>query len=311
MEILLVSKGRGRVGRISVGWLSVTLVCTLFAVSGAALFYSGAQFAAERVAQVTASSPYDVVLKWHREKLYQRHVINDMRQTVEANLDALGARLGQLQAHVTRLNALGARLAKMANLDDDDFNFSAMPPIGGPVDPASMKTIGMPDLVAQLQQLSRELDDRDDQLQALEWLLTGRRLQEQVFPNGEPVRSGYISSGYGRRTDPISGKIEFHKGMDFAGHRGAPVLAVAAGVVTWADKRTGYGNVVEINHGNGYVTRYAHNKKNLVHVGDTVEKGQVIALMGSTGRSTGPHVHFEVVKNGVVVNPDGYIHPVE
>ena len=310
MEILLVSKDRGRVRRITIGWFTITLVCALFAVSGTALFYSGAQFAAERAAQVTGSSPYDVVLDWHRERLYQRHKIDDMRRMIDANLDALGARLGQLQAHVTRLNTLGARLAKMAHLGDD-FNFSSVPPIGGPVDPASLKTIPMSDLIAQLQQLSRELDDRGDQLEAMETLLTGRRLQKQVFPAGEPVRSGYISSGYGRRTDPISGKIEFHEGIDFAGHFGEPVRAVAAGVVTWADKRTGYGNIVEINHGNGYVTRYAHNKKNLVHIGETVKKGQVIALMGSTGRSTGPHVHFEVVKNGIVVNPDGYIHPVE
>lgn len=310
MEILLVSKARGRIRRITVGWFTLALVGALFAVSGAALFYSGAQFAVERSARVTTSRPYDVVLDLHREKIRQQRMIDNMRRTINANLDALGARLGQLQAHVTRLNALGARLAKMANLGDD-FNFSTVPPIGGPVDPASLKAMRIPDLTAQLQQLSLELDDRDDQLEAMVSLLTGRRLQKEVFPTGEPVRTGYISSGFGRRTDPISGKIEFHKGMDFAGHAGAPVLAVAAGVVTWAARRTGYGNVVEINHGNGYVTRYAHNKKNLVHIGETVEKGQVIALMGSTGRSTGPHVHFEVVKNGVVVNPDRYIHPVE
>ncbi|HEY9050177.1 MAG TPA: M23 family metallopeptidase, partial [Gammaproteobacteria bacterium] len=118
-----------------------------------------------------------------------------------------------------------------------------------------------------------------------------------------PITRGWISSYYGMRTNPFTGKLQFHKGMDFASKSGSEVQAVAGGVITWSGKRYNYGNMVEVNHGNGYVTRYAHNKENLVKVGDTVKKGQAVASMGSTGRSTGPHVHFEVLKDGRQINP--------
>jgi len=132
-------------------------------------------------------------------------------------------------------------------------------------------------------------------------------MKEEVFPEGRPIGRGWISSYYGMRTNPFTGKLQFHKGMDFASKSGSNVQAVAGGVVTWSSKRYGYGNLVEINHGNGYVTRYGHNKENLVQVGDTVKKGQSISLMGSTGRSTGPHVHFEVLKNGRQINPQRFV----
>jgi murein DD-endopeptidase MepM/ murein hydrolase activator NlpD len=127
------------------------------------------------------------------------------------------------------------------------------------------------------------------------------------MPSGSPVKNGWVSSGYGKRTDPFTGKKEFHKGVDFAGKAGSEVLSVGDGIVSWVGERTGYGNLVEITHGNGYVTRYGHNKKLLVAVGDTVKKGQQIAVLGSTGRSTGPHVHLEVVHNDQQVNPSKYI----
>jgi murein DD-endopeptidase MepM/ murein hydrolase activator NlpD len=134
-----------------------------------------------------------------------------------------------------------------------------------------------------------------------------RSLHERIMPSGRPVRNGWVSSGYGMRTDPFTGKKEFHEGIDFAGKEGSRVLAVADGIVSWAGWRKGYGKMVEITHGNGYATRYAHNEKLLVSVGETVKKGQTIALMGSTGRSTGPHVHFEVVHNDREVNPAKYV----
>ncbi len=134
-----------------------------------------------------------------------------------------------------------------------------------------------------------------------------RNLRDQVHPAGRPVLSGYISSYFGNRTDPFTGRTARHKGVDFAGKDGAEVVAVAAGVVTWSDSRFGFGKLVEINHGNGFVTRYAHNRENLVAVGDRIEKGQVIALMGATGRATGPNLHFEVLRDGRVVNPLTYV----
>ena len=134
-----------------------------------------------------------------------------------------------------------------------------------------------------------------------------RNLQQEVIPSGRPINKGWISSRYGKRNDPFTGKPDFHKGIDLAGREGADVIAVGSGVVMWSGKRFGYGNMVEINHGNGYITRYGHNKENVVKVGDTVKKGQVIAQMGNTGRSTGPHVHFEVWRSGRTVDPMKFI----
>ena len=128
-----------------------------------------------------------------------------------------------------------------------------------------------------------------------------------MYPAGRPVQQGWLSSYYGWRTNPFGGNQQFHKGIDFAGKENSEIVAVGGGVVTYSGKRYGYGNLVEITHGNGYITRYGHNKKNLVREGETVKKGQAIALMGSTGRSTGPHVHFEVIKDGKKIDPAKFI----
>ena len=162
------------------------------------------------------------------------------------------------------------------------------------------------DFVAALEELNHKIQDRAEKLAAMESMLIDRTIQNEI-PSGFPTKDGWISSGYGKRLDPISGKMQFHEGVDFAGRAGSAIEAVASGLVTWSGYRYGYGNMVEINHGNGYQTRYAHHKKNLVVVGQKVDKGQVIALMGNTGRATGPHVHFEVVRNGTSINPIKYI----
>jgi murein DD-endopeptidase MepM/ murein hydrolase activator NlpD len=158
-----------------------------------------------------------------------------------------------------------------------------------------------------LDDLTRQIKDRERQLSVLESLISTRNLSRQIVPGGRPVTSGWISSYFGQRPDPFTGRTAFHRGLDFAGPAGAEVVAVAAGVVTYTKERFGYGRVVEINHGNGYVTRYAHNQRILVSLGDTVQKGQPIALIGSTGRSTGPHLHFEVLKQGRAVDPMSFV----
>jgi len=220
---------------------------------------------------------------------------------------ALAVRLGQLQAHVIRMEALGQRLTKMANLDKGEFDFDNPPAQGGPERPQEAERFEIPDFLQTLDGLSRQIDDRSKQLSVLESMLMNHNLQAEIIPTGRPTQGGWISSFFGMRTDPFNGRREFHEGMDFAGKAGSNVMAVAAGVVTWAGERYGYGNLVEINHGNGYVTRYGHNKEILVKVGDTVKKGKLLARMGSTGRSTGPHVHFEVLRHGKPVNPAKYI----
>lgn len=153
----------------------------------------------------------------------------------------------------------------------------------------------------------RELDARERQMRVLRDLMVAGRLREEVLPSGRPITSGWMSSTYGWRADPFTGRRTLHHGIDFAGSPSSDIVAVASGVVTFAGRRHGYGQMVEINHGNGYVTRYAHNKENLVTVGERVHKGQRVALMGTSGRSTGPHVHFEVLHNGKTVNPTEYI----
>lgn len=238
----------------------------------------------------------------------QRSEIALAKQKAEDDMEALTRRLGQLQAHVIRLDALGQRLTSMADFDGSEFDFSQQPAQGGP-ETQLTETVPVPvdDFVQELTKLSQQLQDREQQLYVLESMIMSKNLQSEVVPNGNPVEKGWLSSYFGMRNDPFSGRRAMHKGVDFASKEGAPVIAVASGVVTWAGSRYGYGNLVEINHGSGYVTRYGHNKAILVKVGQTVEKGEHIAEVGSTGRSTGPHVHYEVIRNGRHINPSRFL----
>jgi hypothetical protein len=247
------------------------------------------------------------VAEWKGAIHEQQAEIAAARQSAQADLDALTLRIGQMQAQMLRLNALGERLVNQGDLDSEEFDFDAVAAVGGPQDILDMESVKFPDFIAMLDELGSEMEDREQKLSVLETLLMSRSLSERVMPSGRPIGEGWLSSEFGRRNDPFTGKQEYHKGLDFAGKKGSEILATGDGVVVWSGKRSGYGNLVEINHGNGYVTRYGHNQSHLVNVGEKVEKGQQIALMGSTGRSTGPHVHFEVLKNGKAVNPTKFI----
>jgi murein DD-endopeptidase MepM/ murein hydrolase activator NlpD len=240
---------------------------------------------------------------WSRILAEQKSEIAEMRARVQDRVNAIAGRLGQLDAHIIRIDALGKRLTTMANVDRREFNFDDEPAAVAAAASSAPGGSLFPDLASQLSQLEQRVDLRDAQLSALENVIVGRKITESVRPEGRPVGEGAISSYFGERSDPFTGEEGFHKGLDFAGTAGEPVVAVAAGVVTWAGERSGYGTLVEINHGNGYVTRYAHNQNVLVAVGQTVTRGEHIALMGSTGHSTGPHVHFEVLHNGTQIDP--------
>jgi len=234
-----------------------------------------------------------------------------LRAQVQDRVSALSLRLADMNAHVLRMDALGKRLTQMANISSGELNFDAPPAVGGPEDGDGGRGAGaqIPDITRQIDDLQRKLALRDGQLLALENVILSRSLNAAVRPAGQPVLEGYISSLFGGRTDPFDGHEALHKGVDIAGLAGSEVLSVATGVVTRAGPASGYGNLVEINHGSGYATRYGHNQEVLVSVGDTVTRGQPIALMGSTGRSTGPHVHFEVLRNGRQVDPLSFIDP--
>ena len=304
MNIVVLRRKKGCSGLVTLCQKKLALVVVgFFVIMPGLLLFAGYQIG---VAHMKAN-PDDLTLAVQSELDNQRLVLSEVTQKAEENLDALALRLGKLQAHVIRLDALGQRLTNMAKLDNGEFDFENPPAQGGP-EVHKGSPLQVNDFVAALNELSVQLDDRSKQLGVLETLIMNRNLQAEVMPTGRPVSRGWLSSYFGLRTDPFSGRRVHHSGIDFAGKLGSDVVAVAAGVVQYSGKRSGYGNLVEINHGNGYVTRYGHNLKNLVTVGQTIKKGEIIAKMGTTGRSTGPHVHFEVLVNDRAVDPKKYIH---
>jgi len=247
---------------------------------------------------------------WSSELAAQRAEVEAARQLLQQKVDALAMRVGQMNAHVIRLDALGKRLTAMAKLDKGEFDFDSAPPVGGFEHAGAGATemaASAPVITEMLDRLSAQLEDRERQLGALENVILTRELRHEILPQGRPVRTGFISSFFGYRVDPFTGRTALHAGVDFAGPKGSTVVAVATGVVSFVGEKMGYGNVVEVNHGNGYVTRYAHNAQNLVKVGETVQKGDPLSTIGSTGRSTGPHLHFEVLRDGRQVDPMAFI----
>jgi len=243
-----------------------------------------------------------------RELQEQRMAIDGARQQVQGKVDALAKRVGTLNAHLIRLDALGRRVTDLADLDRGEFDFDAPPPTGGPeggeIDGGSA---AVPELAATLDALELQLQDREGQLVVLENLMAMRELGERIIPGGLPLIGGWISSHYGYRSDPFTGHRALHRGVDFAGRPGTRIVSVAPGVVSYAGYKAGYGYVVEITHPTGYLTRYGHNSRNLVRSGQMVQKGDAVAVIGSTGRSTGTHVHFEVERDGKVLNPSRYL----
>jgi len=252
-------------------------------------------------------NPINQLGNWSAELLHQKVQIEDTKRVLQEKVNALAMRVGQMNANVIRLDALGKRLTRMANLDDGEFDFGHPPALGGAETGVDGQPAQIPNLTAMVDDLQTQLSSREQQLGVLENLILTRELNKQVYPEGRPVQEGWISSYFGRRADPFTGYSAVHKGLDFAGPEGTKITSVAAGLVTYAGERAGYGQMVEINHGNGLATRYCHNERLLVKQGDMVRKGQDVALMGSTGHSTGPHLHFEVLKNGNQVDPLRFI----
>jgi murein DD-endopeptidase MepM/ murein hydrolase activator NlpD len=304
MNVIVFSKRLGRARQFELGKplaMTVSIAIVITILSG--VLFAGIQLGRSGM----VLDPAAQVGEWGVRLEEQRSQIATTRREVQERLDALAGRVGQMNAHVIRLDALGRRLTEMANLDKGEFNFDSEPAVGGPEGLVEGAVATSPDLSAMLDDLTHQIRDRERQLSVLESLISTRNLSRQIVPGGRPVTSGWISSYFGQRPDPFTGRTAYHRGIDFAGPAGAEVVAVAAGVVTYTKERFGYGKVVEINHGNGYVTRYGHNQRVLVSLGDTVQKGQPIALIGSTGRSTGPHLHFEVLKQGRAVDPMSFV----
>ncbi len=236
---------------------------------------------------------------------HQQTELAQAQRASQAQVNALAARLGELQAQATRLNALGERLTQMGKLKDGEFDFDEPVGVGGGDEPVN--DMPVQSLKQDLGQLEQQFSASGQQLNVLASLMFDHQLEQNSVPSRMPIRNTYITSGFGGRADPFDGGSAFHKGVDFHANVGDPVMSVADGVVSYAGVRGGYGNVVEVDHGNGYVTRYAHNSRLVVKVGDLVRAGQQVAKAGSSGRSTGAHVHFEVWADGRVVNPRKFL----
>lgn len=235
----------------------------------------------------------------------QQAELAKVQRESQAQVNALAARLGELQAQATRLNALGERLTQMGKLQDGEFDFNEPVGVGGGDEPSQDMPVG--EFKEDLGQLEQQFSASGQQLNVLASLMFDHQLEQNAVPSRMPIRNTYITSGFGGRADPFNGGAAKHKGIDFHASVGDPVMAVADGVVSYAGVRGGYGNVVEVDHGNGYVTRYAHNSRLTVKAGDLVRAGEQVAKAGSTGRSTGAHVHFEVWKDGQVMNPRKFL----
>ncbi|HNP36544.1 MAG TPA: M23 family metallopeptidase [Woeseiaceae bacterium] len=305
MNVVIFGTGLGRPRQINLtGFTSGLIAVAVIGVLATVSFAGGYWFSYENGSGVSETE-FGAL---NDELNGQQDMISSIRKQNEDTLDALAVRIAQLNARIIRLDALGRRLADMADIDDSEFDFDSEPAMGGPEEPLLHgSNVAIPELVGSMSLLNDQLADREAQLWVLENVLMNENLKERVYPQGRPVTAGWISSYFGKRTDPFTGKLANHTGIDFAGKMGADVTAVADGVVTWSGDRYGYGVMVEINHGSGYATRYAHNSENLVAVGDEVRKGQVISRMGKSGRATGPNLHFEVLKNGQRVNPVNFI----
>ncbi len=303
MNIILVPNShRGKGRNTTLSHRHLVLIALVMLVALPVLIGIVAYHAEDMLSAYNADS---LLAAQRRELAAQRTAVVEAKRNAEAHLNALAQRLGQMQAQLMRLNALGSRLTRMAGLDAREFNFSVEAAMGGPEKAAVSSN--PPELMDSLDRLTREIERQQERLSALENLLLDRKLNAAVTPSGWPVEGGWISSGFGVRADPFNGYQSQHEGVDIASNMGSPVLAMGDGVVSHSGEKAGYGLLVEVTHESGLITRYAHSSAVLVRVGDRVQKGQSIALVGTSGRSTGPHLHFEVVRNGTSVDPMRYL----
>ena len=304
MQIIIIPKSSGRICRSYLSpratWVLGVFLFLVLPVSAGGMAWYVADHLSSTGENKSASE--QITKQKLRLSALQQKLLNIQRES-EASLDALSLQLGRMQAESMRSNALGQRLAEMAGLDKHEFDFSIEPAVGGTDSEIGGRHMDLADLKAAIDHVAENLSQERMELGLLENIMLDKDLKQSLDPKGWPVKRGYISSAYGYRSDPFTGKKAFHKGVDIPSAMGSPIHALAAGVVTYSGNKKGFGNMVEIDHGNGYSTRYAHISKLVVKTGDRVDQDQVIAEIGSTGRSTGPHLHLEMFKDGRRFNP--------
>lgn len=297
MNIILVSHGMAKTRSITLGVKQIALVMLLL-VMLTMLFASALQNVLLRFAPQSLGDAARAILMSSREVEMQKQ-----QAYLQASLQAMAGQVGQMQAQMQRLDALGGRLAKITGMNPTEFSFDKPAAQGGPLITSASSEILVGDLQRQLDSLTRVVSDRGDKLSALQTMLMQNQLSQKLLPSVAPVKEGWYSSNFGWRVDPFNGQSAMHEGVDYVVPEGTPIYASAGGVVSYADNHPSYGNMVEIEHGNDIITRYAHASKVLVKVGQVVRRGEKIAEVGSTGRSTGNHLHFEIRYKGSAQNP--------
>ena len=306
MNIILFSKHGARCRGLRVGtmsWIGATLVFGGL-VPGAA-FYAGlhSQGPSPDATPMAVAAPAPSVTPTPPHSFTRDPIIEQqVEQRLGEQVNAMAPRLARLQAQAARLDAIANRLLKVSGADPAEFQGGS----GGP-ELSDARRYTRIEFGQALEQLSDTFQSQQALLDGLDQWLIKRRLEADITPSGWPIDGGWVSSHYGPRSDPISSKHSYHHGVDIAAKRLTPIHAVAAGIVSLSGTRTGYGRVVEVTHGNGYVTVYAHTQRNKVTLGQRVKKGETIALVGSSGRSTGPHLHFEVRHHGDTIDPEQYL----
>ena len=309
MKIILISNKIDKVRTLSLNsWAKCALSILLLGIPVTAGTMLGIKIADGRWELLFDNS----IVQMQKEIVLQREDVDAGRQQLDNSLSGMTLKLAKMRSRLVRLDALGEQLTQIASLEDGEFDFSSTPGLGGPIRAPLIEIANQAEIQEKVSTMFAKLDDsissRESQLQILQSMLSDKKLKSERMVAGRPIKKGWLSSEYGMRIDPFHGKQQWHAGIDFAGRDGDDVIAVASGIVTWSGDRSGYGQMVEVSHSDGYITRYAHNQKNVANLGAIVQKGDVLAQMGSSGRSTGPHVHFEVFKNGRTVDPASYIH---
>ncbi len=301
MNIILVSDSLAKSRSVTLSQTQVLLIAFGILLSGFML--------ATATYVVTMKFAVDLRNPYLRTLLSTLHKDDQKRseEEMQTNLSALAVKVGELQARIMRLDAFGERLAKAAGIKREEFRFDEKPGQGGPSPVAGGRELTVTEFNQMLAEISRVLDDRSDKMGVLDSFLMDDRLARKTIPTTMPVEAGYYSSNYGYRVDPITGRSTFHTGVDIIASPGTAVMAAAGGVISTVAFVAEYGNIVDVDHDNGLTTRYAHLSRSLVKVGDVVMKGQKIALVGATGRVTGPHLHFEVREKGIPLNPNKFL----
>jgi len=304
LNIILVAGANARARTITLDWRH-------WSIGGAALLV---------VFLVFTFAFNFVTLKWAAAAQHpwlQRIVLADQREEaartherVQVHLNTMAMRLGELQAQMLKLDGLGERLAKTAGLKPQELPSlqpGVVPGRGGAISSAPSRDLSVQEFADLVGSLARQMDARSDQLSVLEALLVHDSANRKFLPTLYPILDGWYSSNFGYRIDPFNGQQSMHEGIDFPAEAGTPIVAAASGKVIYAEWHAQYGKMLEIDHGNGLVSRYAHASSLLVKENDLVVRGQRVANVGSTGRSTGPHLHFEVRLNGVPQNPARFL----